>query len=175
MSNIPLACVVDTNVTTTANEANPGASRECVARSSAALLAVVRKGHVFIDDAGAIVDEYRRNLRPRGEPGVGDAFFKWLLTHEWNEEKVTRVTITPKEADPEDYEELPAPSDGTAYDRSDRKFLAVSAAHPKRPPILQSFDSKWWGWQESLKRIGVRIHFLCQDDIEAKHAEKMGT
>jgi len=165
--------VVDTNVATTANGANEGAPADCVAASATALAAVMKTGHVFLDDGGRIVDEYRANLSAKGEPGPGDLFFKWLLTHEWGGRHVTRVSITPTDGDEEDFEELSAPEVGTVYDPSDRKFLAVAEASSEKPPILQSFDSKWWGWQSALARHGVSIHFLCPKAIERKHREKM--
>ena len=171
---LPLRCVIDTNVTTTANRANPGAPPACVVSSAKALQAVMSDGHVFIDDGGRIIAEYRQNLGFKGQPGPGDVFFKWLLTHEWGGEKVTRVAITPVAADDEDFEELSPPPRGVRYDRSDRKFLAVAAAHADRPPILQSFDSKWWGWQAALAKVGVTIHFLCEHEIAGKHRKKMG-
>lgn len=174
MTAVPLRCVIDTNVATTANGANDGAPQDCVAASAKALEAVMKCGHVFIDAGGQIVAEYRANLCAKGQAGPGDAFLKWLLTHECGGQRVTRVTITAKDDDVEDFQELPPPPEGTVYDRSDRKFLAVAAAHPDHPPILQSFDSKWWGWQEALSAIGVTVHFLCPDAIEAKYREKMG-
>lgn len=137
-------------------------------------------GHVFIDDGAGtaggqsrIIKEYRANLNAKGQPGAGDVFFKWVLTHEWGGEKVTRVKITPKHNDPEDFLELPASQQGIVYDPSDRKFLAVAAAHPEHPPLLQSFDSKWWGWQSALSSQGITIHFLCEHAIQQKHAAKM--
>ena len=166
--------MIDTNVPMTANGANPGAPAECVASSARALQSVMRGGHVFVDDGGRILSEYRQNMSPGGEPGPGDLFLKWLLTHEWGGARVTRVAITPRTADDdEDFRELPPPAGDLAYDRSDRKFLAVAAAHPDHPSILQSLDSKWWGWQNDLAEIGVTIHFLCPAAIEAKYAEKM--
>jgi hypothetical protein len=170
----PLRCVIDTNVAATANDANDGASSLCVAASAAALGVVMAKGHVFIDDGRRILKEYRANLGASGQPGPGDAFFKWLLTNEWSPSKVTHVTITTRAGDPDDFVELPKPRGGVEYDRSDCKFLAVAAAHPEHPPILQSFDSKWWGWRAELARVGVTIHFLCEREIAEKHAEKMG-
>jgi hypothetical protein len=170
---VPERCVVDTNVATTANGANAGASPDCVLASAKALQAVVASGHVFIDDGGRIVSEYRANLRAKGQPGPGDAFLKWLLTHEWGGQRVTRVTITPTSNDGEDFVELAKPPQGTTYDRSDRKFLAVAAAHPEHPPILQSLDSKWWGWRQALAKDGVKIYFLCPGDIAKKHGQKM--
>lgn len=174
MSDVPLRCVVDTNVATTANGANAGTTPACVVASARALHAVMTSGHVFVDDGGRLLSEYRANLSARGQPGPGDAFLKWLLTHEWGGLKVTRVPITPKPHDGEDFEELPTPPKGVRYDRSDRKVLAIAAAHPERPPILQSFDSKWWGWRNALAEAGISIHFLCEDDIARKHQEKMG-
>ena len=80
-----------------------------------------------------------------------------------------------KRDDPEDFEELPVPDDGSVYDISDRKFLAVAAAHSLHPHLLQAFDSKWWGWQFSLAKCGVTIHFLCPTEIQAKYKKKMGS
>jgi hypothetical protein len=169
----PTRCVVDTNVATTANYTNADASPDCVADSARALQAVMASGHVFIDNNGLIIAEYRSNLSAKGQPGPGDAFLKWLYTHEWGGQRVTQVTITPKADDPEDFEELPSPPKGVRYDRSDRKFLAVAASHPAHPPILQSLDSKWWGWRDALASVGVIIHFLCPDEVEDKYQAKI--
>lgn len=169
---LPLRCVIDTNVATTANGANEGARQECIAASAQALQAVMREGHVFIDAGRRIIKEYTNNLATRGELKPGTAFLKWLLTKEWDGRRVTHVNITPKVGDCDDFEELPPPPDGVIYDPSDRKFLVVAAAHEEHPPILQSFDSKWWGWVDALKKIGVEIHFLCPEEIEAKYLEK---
>lgn len=165
--------VVDTNVAATANGNNDDASADCVLASARALQRVMSHGHVYVDDDGAIVTEYRRNLSAAGQPGPGDVFLKWLLTHEWSGSRVTRVRITPKADDPTDYEELPAPPGDTVYDPSDRKFLAVSLAHANRPSILQSMDSKWWGWRHALQSHGVTIRFLCPAEIEAKYRQKI--
>lgn len=157
----------------TANGANEAASANCVAASAKALQSVMDGGHVFIDHGGRIVQEYRANLAAKGQPGPGDAFLRWLLTHEWNARRVTRVPLA-SAGNGDDFAELANAPELATYDPSDRKFLAVAAAHPEHPPILQSFDSKWWGWKESLAELGVTIHFLCPGDIEKKHAEKMG-
>jgi hypothetical protein len=171
--SLPLRCVVDTNVATTANGANVGAPPACVAASARALQQVMQGGHVFVDHGGTIVAEYRKHLSAKGQPGPGDAFLKWVLTHEWGGVRVTRVRITPCDrGDGEDYEELPPPPRGIRYDPSDRKFLAVAAAHPEHPPVLQSLDSKWWGWRDALAGAGVTLCFVCPDDIRCKHAKK---
>jgi hypothetical protein len=164
---------VDTNVATTANNANPAAGEKCASASAKALLAIRDSGHVFIDEGGRIVTEYRRNLNAKGQLGPGDLFFRWLLDNQWGGKKVTRVAITPRSVDDTDFVELPDPPPGIRYDRSDRMFLAVAAAHPEHPPILQSFDTKWWGWQGALAQAGVSVHFLCRREIKEKYEQKM--
>lgn len=173
MRGVPLRCVVDTNVAATANGSNEGAPADCVAASALALQSVKEAGHVFLDDGGKILAEYRANLQSKGQPGPGDAFLRWLYQVEWNADHVTRVPITSKAGHDEDFEELPTPPEGLRFDPSDRKFLAVAAAHGEHPPILQSFDSKWWGWTDALQAAGVTVHFLCPKAIEAKFHQKM--
>lgn len=170
----PVRGVVDTNVPVTANGAHAGASADCVAACGRALQQVMDGGHLFVDSAGAIIVEYRNNLAAFRDMRPGNAFLKWFLTNEWNPARVTRVVVTPKDGHPQEFVELPAPPEGVWYDPSDRVFLAVSAAHPEHPPVLQALDSKWWGWREALQAAGVPIHFVCPEEIARKHAEKLG-
>ena len=83
------------------------------------------------------------------------------------------MAITPRDDDPDDFHELPAPPAGVRYDPADRKFLAVAAAHASHPALLQSLDSKWWGWRDALRAHGVTIHFLCPDAAAALYDAKM--
>lgn len=178
MSDRPPRCVVDTNVPMTAEALDGEAPERCARACAGALGEVVRRGHVFLDDGHLILREYVRRAEhlPKGaQPGPGQAFFKWILQNQANPARVTRVPLTRVDrGDGEDFAELPEPSEGVRYDPSDRKFLAVAAAHPEHPEVLQALDSKWWGWQTSLARAGVTIRFLCPRAIEAKHREKMG-
>jgi hypothetical protein len=169
-----MRCVVDTNVPVTANGGNGAASAECVNASARALQEVMTGGHLFIDADGWIVQEYRDNLSPYGQRGPGDAFFKWLLDHQWGGTRVTQVGVTPRSDDSGGFEELPLPAEGVRYDPADCKFLAVAAAHPEHPPVLQALDSKWWGWRGALEEAGVTIYFVCPEEIARKHEEKMG-
>ena len=72
------AFVVDVNVAKVANQESPQADIECVAACVAQLAAITSGGLIVLDDEMLILNEYRRNLRPAGQPGVGDAFMKWL-------------------------------------------------------------------------------------------------
>lgn len=170
---LPLRCVIDTNVVATAEGGNPEAGAPCRRASAEALQTVMRQGHLFLDHAGLILAEYLGAVGA-GQPEAGGAFVRWVLQNQWVAARVSHVAVTPQTDAPTGFVELPPPHAGTSYDPSDEKFLAVAAAHPERPPVLQAFDSKWWGWQDSLRACGVTVHFLCPEEIAAKYQEKMG-
>ncbi len=169
---MPRRCVVDTNVAMTADGRNAAASAQCQAASATALQEVMRGGHLFVDADGLILDEYIAALNVKGQPSLGRAVLTWFINNQWHPQRVSRVAITSTPRGPTLFLELARPPDGVLYDPSDQKFLAVAAAHPDRPPILQALDSKWWGWQSALGAIGVTIDFLCPGEIVAKHVEK---
>ena len=80
-----MTVAVDTNVGVAANDrdakqASPGCVIECVRR----LQRLMRDDAVAIDDQWLIIREYQGNLRSSGQPGVGDAFLKWVLSNQRN-------------------------------------------------------------------------------------------
>ena len=163
-------CVVDTNVAMVANgKSTAGAA--CTAECAKELSDVMNRGHVVIDDALLILNEYRANLNSAGQPGVGDRFYRWLLVNQFNVERCTRVRVTSTTGG---FAEFPVHEDLVSFDPSDRKFIAVAVAHPDKPCILQAFDSKWWPLRDVFSGCGVTIAFLCPKEIKAKYEEKCG-
>ncbi|MBM7112851.1 hypothetical protein [Archangium primigenium] len=167
-------CVVDTNVPLTANAGEEG-DPHCVLACTRAIEALMHSGHIVIDDKFRVLKEYMNKLSPSGQPGVGDKFLKWVLTNQANPTRCTHVKLTPKASDPRDFEEFPTEAALSSFDPSDRKFVAVSVAHPDKPPVLQATDSKWWGLRDALAASGVSVHFLCPEHIEELHQRKTGT
>lgn len=170
-------CIVDTNVPVTANlSARPDPCSDvpdcCIRESVDQIENIIEAGCLVIDAAGEIFKEYIDNLSLRGQPGIGDAFAKWVSDHQFTPSKVDRVPITKNGSS---YKEFPAHPDLNNFDRSDRKFVAIANAHPEKPPILQATDSKWWGWNDALDEHGITVVFLCQEYVEKKYADKMGT
>ena len=111
------------------------------------------------------------NLKLSGQRGLGDVFMMWVHDRRWSLDASQRVSVT---RSGDSYDEFP-PHDGLEdFDISDRKFVAVSNAHPDKPPILQATDSKWWGWKEALKECGIEVAFLCPEYVEAVYASKIG-
>ncbi len=165
--------IVDTNVPLAANfEAD--VSDKCILTCVKHLKEIMENGCIALDEQWRILCEYMHKLSSSGQPGVGDAFLKWVLTNQANQDRCTLVTITPKADDEMDFLEFPNHPKLQNFDRSDRKFVAVSAAHPNHPPILQTIDSKWWGWKYALAECGIEVFFLCPDEIAEKDAKKIG-
>jgi hypothetical protein len=156
--------VVDTNVAVTANgkQLPTGVSRQCVAVCARRLQAVQTAGIVAIDNQWRILREYRANLREAGQPGVGDAWLKWLLTNLANPTRCHQVPITPRGGG-NDFAEFPSDPDLQTFDQSDRKFVAVSLAHPANPPVLNATDSDWRNHHTALERHGVIVEYLCPE------------
>ena len=166
--------VVDTNVPIVANRKSD-MSLDCALACVRALHEIMVSGRIALDSGRIIIGQYMSHLLASGQPGVGDKFLKWVLTHQANPARCVSVPVTPKAGDPPSFEEFPNHPGLVGFDVADRIFVAVSAADPDRPPILQASDSKWWGWKNALEQCGVRVDFLCPEELAAKYREKMGT
>ncbi|MFA0888190.1 MAG: hypothetical protein ACC613_03720 [Synergistales bacterium] len=174
MNSLPRKCVIDTNVPITANlSSNPKAITsdlaDCVMACIEAVEHVLETKGLIIDAGDEIFDEYRRHLSMKGEPGIGDRFLKWVHDNRWNLPDKDRVCIT---KNGETYREFPDHPGLIQFDISDRKFVAVSNAHPNKPPIVQATDCKWWGWKQFLEEVGIKVIFLCPGYVKVKHAAK---
>jgi len=130
----------------------------------------MEKARLVLDDGWRIMKEYAANLRSTGQPGISDAFLKWVLTNYRNTERCTLVHLVCV-GEPHDFESYPLSAGLKAFDRDDRKFVAVALAHPDHPPILEATDAGWWLAQEQLAEAGVRVIFLCPE-IVAQRARR---
>jgi hypothetical protein len=73
------------------------------------------------------------------------------------------LEITPCKDDADDFEEFPTDPHLIGFDRSDRKFVAVTVASRLHPAILNATDTDWWCFRKTLERHGVPIVFLCPE------------
>lgn len=153
--------VVDTNVAMVANGTAAQAGRDCVVACIDALLRVREGRCLLLDENGLILEEYRRYLSPSGQPGSGDAFFKWLWDNQGNAEYCRRVKTTHHEG--RGFAEFPDDPELQDFDWSDRKFVAVACASQPTPPVLNASDSDWWDYRTALGRHGVDVTFVCPE------------
>ena len=156
------AFVVDTNVAIVANGGSQtNADGRCQLTCVEKLESLVNHGTVAIDEKGLILEEYADHLSWAGAPGVGDVFFKHLVDSQWLDDRVRRVAVTPSDDDRRGFEELPL----NAFDRSDRKFLAVAVT--SGAVVLNATDSDWEEHAVLMDELGVEIDQLCP-----QHASK---
>jgi len=160
------AFVVDVNVPIVANQDAPQADNDCVLACVKALQKICEGSMIVIDDGMLIFSEYMRNLSKAGQPGVGDAFMKWVWENQAVIERCERVTLTPNPGNPEDFVEFPNDPELDNFDWSDRKYVAVALASGNDPIVLNAVDPDWWENKEALERKGVRLRFLCPQYME---------
>jgi hypothetical protein len=120
---------------------------------------------LILDDGFHIFTEYRSYLSLRGQPGVGDAFFRWVHDHQFNPEQCERVALT--EHPSRGYSEFPDDPELADFDWGDRKFVAAARASSQPGCVLNALDSDWWDYERVLARNGVEVEFACADQLAA--------
>lgn len=164
--------VVDTNVLLIA-EGRSDYTKTCQSKCGTVLKDIQRHQIVLLDGKREILKEYGKKLAEcRGQPGLGYEFWKWLINAGLSHGRCEIVNLTPHVG--RGYEEFPEHEDLEKFDRSDRKFVAVAAAHRKKPKIVQAGDSKWWGWKNALSECGIELDLPCEAELQAKWEAKMG-
>jgi hypothetical protein len=154
--------VIDTNVLVVANGRNcEQASSECILACASRLNQIKQQGIVVLDSQWLILKQYITNACSTGQPGVGDAFLKWVLTNRVNPKHCETVDITP--AGQDNFAEFPPDPSLEKFDPSDRKFVAVALTHPAQPSILNAVDSDWRDFYSHLSEFGVKVEFLCPE------------
>lgn len=165
-----MKAVIDTNVLRVAGGQHADVSPECVAECVRRLLAMKQSGVTVIDDGYRILGEYLRSPSLMKTNEVGGQFLKWLLQNQGNSVRVEQVLLTEKAEDC--FSEFPDPTLEPKFDAPDRKFVAVSHAHPEKPTVWQAADCKWLDWWPTLSSRGVQVEFLCPTDACRFYARK---
>lgn len=150
--------VVDTNVAIAANGRNTHASLSCQYDCTVFLEELVspeKRTHIILDEQGLIFAEYRSRLNYKGQPGVGDMFFKYLHDHMHLGKKIRHVTITPITDENCGFKELPP----NLVDKNDRKFLAAAVVAGAK--IVNAVDTDWHEQSAFITGLGVNVQQLC--------------
>ena len=164
MSRSKTEVVMDTNVAVVANGKTEQAGSRCIRECINRLRHIQDECLLLLDDRSRIIDEYRNNLKPSGQPGPGDAFFLWLWQNQANHEHCRNIAVTPHED--RGFEEFPDDPNLSAFDQDDRKFVAVALASETEPEVLNASDTDWWHHRQALQQHGVEIVFLCPELME---------
>ena len=166
------ASIVETNVLATANGHASHSNEGCVSRCIEELAKVINGGYLLIDDGGRIFKEYARYATRKGQPGPGDAFFKWAWYNQTNDSVCGLIAITEISGSENHFEEFPTDASLINFDRADRKWIAVSVASNRDPEILNATDTDWWNYIEALEQNGIRVRFICPEHMKTKVKKK---
>ena len=158
--------VVDTNVPLVANGKADQASLKCEDACVRKLIQVQAGCRTLVDDKRLIFKEYLKRLSLSGQPGLGDAFFKWLWENQANPQHCCIVPVTVH--DGRGFAEFPDDTRLDSFDPSDRKFVAVALASGSSPKVLNAADTGWWVHRQALEENGVDVVFLCPELMERK-------
>jgi hypothetical protein len=120
-------------------------------------------GRAVVDADWEIISEYRHKIRESGEPGIGDAFLKWILTNQTNPERCRFV----------DTRMAAIPTSLADFDASDIKFIRTAVAAPEAS-IAQAADSLWWKRRQDFADVDVAVNFLCPGEISELSDRKHG-
>ncbi len=155
--------LIDTNVAIVANnQSNAGPA--CVLAAIERLERLIAGEIIVLDDADHILQEYRRRLSPSGQPGTGDQFYRWLYEQAaYNPQHCEKVTLALDED--RNFAAFPKAAELAKFDLSDRKFVAAALTHPANPPVVNACDKDWHEHHEALGQHGVRIEFLCPEEM----------
>ena len=139
--------MVDTNVPLVANGKAEQADLKCEVACIRNLIQIQSEQRTLLDDKMLIMGEYRTNLSHSGQPGVGDAFFKWLWENQANEQHCRIVPLTIHSD--RGFVEFPDDARLSSFDLADRKFVAVALAKPYWRMASMSFSSAPNLWRTS--------------------------
>jgi hypothetical protein len=120
------------------------------------LQTLLHKGRIHVDLQGEIVSEYHAHLRPSGQPGVGDRFYREILNS--SIKKIVRVD-SPRDATTNTHTHFPNHSLLANFDKGDSMFVAV--ANVSGSTIAVAIDRGWLNHEGALGQQGINLDFLC--------------
>lgn len=154
--------IIDTNIIVSANKKAIHLSENQNLKSSSFLQDIYQNESdcISVDSFGLIFKEYFRYSNRSGQPGIGDAFAKWLWLNQYNNLFCEQVCITPLDNYHMDFLEFPHVDSLKNFDKSDKKFVAVAISSHNSPEICNSCDSDWKKYELELKKYNIKIHYI---------------
>lgn len=121
---------------------------------------------IVLDDCYEIYNEYTRNINIRSGPSIAVLFLRWVSNHinRIPAEDLVHLDKTARHT----YKTFPSHPSLDKFDKDDRKFIALSIAHPQHPKIVQGTDYKWKLYVDTFLEFGIFVLFLCPEYIDAR-------
>ncbi|MBD3166462.1 hypothetical protein GF324_07680 [bacterium] len=156
--------IIDTNVPVVANGKSD--MPDLCVLACIRFLRNLNSGYIIVSDIqDFIFNEYRNHLNFKGQPGPGDKFFKWHFNTRFTPGKGEAVDLGVTSEEELCETIIPQEICDSGFDKSDRKFTAVSLKHPQSPPIAEATDVKWKLYENMLNKHGIQVNFICPDYV----------
>lgn len=127
---------------------------------------------LVIDDNFELIGEYMNQISMSGPINYANRFLKWLFENQGNPHRVKQVKIYHHEK--KTCEDIQIILSDLKVDPSDLKFFALAISNMGKAPIAEASDSKWIGWEKALNDLGIRVVFLCKQELAEAYQRKMG-
>lgn len=141
------------------------ASERCVAQCVAIATTIADGQCVAVDRFDAILGEYVGTVAGKGASGFVAKLVRSLWTRRWDPKVCFFVDITPIDAPPGSFAEVPQALQD--FDIDDQKFIAVACASGTTPPVYQALDREWWDRRADLVDARLDVQFACSVDLLA--------
>jgi hypothetical protein len=146
--------IIDTNVLVVANGQNVDVAAYCLDACIRFVKKVRTDDVVLVDGSDEIRKEYARNLQEGRPYQLGMRLLFEILQYSVQ----VRVIDLHQDANG-DFLDFPPVPELEAFDRSDRKFAALSKK--TGTPVTNATDSDWADFPSALNRHGITVQFLC--------------
>ena len=125
----------------------------------------------MIDDANAVLTEYRNNLYPDHKGSLAEQFMLYAITNQFTQSMVRRVHAAIDEEG--QYLDYPDPHDSwrtevrrcERFDPDDKKWVALALRFKsdtgQDAPIANAADRCWRAFEGHLASAGVALEYLC--------------
>lgn len=145
--------IIDTNILVVANNQNNDVASFCY-KACIELLISNEKSRVLFDTDDEIRREYYNALTDKRPYALGKMFLNKLL--EYHPQKTRLVDLQKTD---EIYPDFPKAASLTHFDKSDRKFAALSVKCGVA--VSAATDSDWVDFSDALLENGVKLNLIC--------------
>jgi hypothetical protein len=118
---------------------------------------------ISLDLQGEIFNEYFNHMNWSGQPGIGDAFVKYLWDRQYNKTICEKVDI--KKDKNGIYKQLRDKKDLLLFDPNDHKFIAVYLGSKNSAVICNACDSDWENNKLLLSKYQINVYEILQRDF----------
>ena len=153
--------IIDTNIFIAANGMTDHLTEQEVNKCKLFVASLFDNSIVSLDHKGEIFQEYFNYVSRSGQPGISDAFVKYLWDRQNNKAHCEKVDIEKNKKGI--YKQLNKKEDLLKFDLNDQKFIAVCLGSKNQPIICNASDSDWANDKILLTKYKIKVLEILQE------------